>query len=217
MKDRLLRKWIRYLAIGRSENLENKLDDPEDSGVRRNGWRAISAPANSRNTPINPHFSTIVQHGMECHCRAQFSERNTITDILEELVEGGSVKLAINSAFDHDLIDPAFLENEFDMSLVVEAVKDAQRCTATSTCNDYIVGLFIDLQHKRDNRHRHPWICCQLFAATIWHPVATSIISKNFDKTGLPFIMMESVVASHLLLEHIFKRPFSPSRLLTTF
>jgi len=108
-------------------------------------------------------------------------------------MKGGSVKLATNSAFDHPLIDPAFLGNEFDMSLLVEAVKAAQRFTAASPWNDYIVGPFIDsINATTDGGIRE---YAAKFATTIRHPVATSIISKNSDKAGVvgPQLLVKNV------------------------
>lgn len=96
---------------------------------------------------------------------------------------GGYVRLNTSNPFDQPLIDPAFLSTDYDVAVMVEAVRASQRYVAASPWKDYIIRPFIDSANTTTvegiveySRQR---------TATTRHPTGTAQVGKvvNGDLT----------------------------------
>ncbi|KAG5219615.1 ATP-dependent RNA helicase [Salix suchowensis] len=95
----------------------------------------------------------------------------------------GYVRLNTSNPFDQPLIDPAFLSTDYDVAVMVEAVRASQRYIAASPWKDYIIRPFIDSANTTTvegiieySRQR---------TATTRHPTGTAQVGKvvNGDLT----------------------------------
>ena len=96
---------------------------------------------------------------------------------------GGYVRLNTSNPFDQPLIDPAFLSTDYDVAVMVEAVRASQRYVAASPWKNYIIRPFIDSANTTTvegiveySRQR---------TATTRHPTGTAQVGKvvNGDLT----------------------------------
>lgn len=106
--------------------------------------------------------------------------------------------------FDHPLIDPALLSSTFDQEVLVEAVKASQRFVSSSPWKGYIVAPFIDSANATTDQGIKEYAA--KFGTTIRHPVATSMISKLTDKSGVvgPQLLVKNVVGVRVVDASIF-------------
>ncbi|KDQ32751.1 hypothetical protein PLEOSDRAFT_1031974 [Pleurotus ostreatus PC15] len=107
----------------------------------------------------------------------------SITPIVVSPTSRGYVRLNTSNPFDQPLIDPAFLSTDYDVAVMVEAVKASQRYVAASPWKDYIIRPFIDSANTTTvegiveySRQR---------TATTRHPTGTAQVGKvvNGDLT----------------------------------
>ncbi|KAF9559579.1 aryl-alcohol oxidase-like protein [Agrocybe pediades] len=145
--------------------------------------------------PHSPHFEMMYENGFFSFTQTAPPTGNFFSILVAAVAPTarGSVKLATSSAFDHPLIDPNLLGTEFDQSLLVEAVKSSQRFVAASPWKDYIIKPFVDSVNATTDEGIKEYAA--KFATTIRHPVSTSIISKESDKTGVvgPQLLVKNV------------------------
>ncbi|KAF4579554.1 ATP-dependent RNA helicase dbp4 [Pleurotus pulmonarius] len=107
----------------------------------------------------------------------------SITPIVVSPTSRGYVRLNTSNPFDQPLIDPAFLSTDYDVAVMVEAVRASQRYVAASPWKDYIIRPFIDSANTTTvegiveySRQR---------TATTRHPTGTAQVGKvvNGDLT----------------------------------
>lgn len=102
-----------------------------------------------------------------------------VDDASANMSIGGYVRLNTSNPFDQPLIDPAFLSTDYDVAVMVEAVRASQRYVAASPWKDYIIRPFIDSANTTTvegiveySRQR---------TATTRHPTGTAQVGKVVD------------------------------------
>ena len=103
--------------------------------------------------------------------------------MLTILLLGGSVTLASASAFDHPLIDPAFLSTPFDIATSIQAVKSLNDFFGTPAWDGFIGGPALNGVDLTSDSAIEAFI--RAATVTIKHPVGTARISKVTDRTGV--------------------------------
>lgn len=96
---------------------------------------------------------------------------------------GGSITLASASAFDHPLIDPAFLSTPFDIATSIQAVRSLNEFFSTPAWNGFIGGPPLNGVNLTSDSSIESFI--RAATVTIKHPVGTAKISKVTDRSGV--------------------------------
>ncbi|KAF7371217.1 Aryl-alcohol oxidase-like protein [Mycena sanguinolenta] len=129
----------------------------------------------------------------------------TVSVVLQSPTSRGSVTLASNSAFDHPLIDPAFLTSAFDIGTVIEAVKSLQTLLTTSTWDGFIGPPFTG--NLTTDAEIETFV--RAAAVTLKHPVGTAAISSATQEGGVvgPNLQVKGVTGLRVVDASIF--PFA--------
>ncbi|KAF4607929.1 hypothetical protein EYR40_000265 [Pleurotus pulmonarius] len=160
-------------------NLVGFLRVPDDNPL----WQNYTDPSAGPNTP---HYEIAFGNSFVTTSTQAFPTSGgflTITPIVVTPTSRGYVRLATANPFDHPLIDPAFFADEFDMAVMVEAVRASQRFVAASPWADYIIGPYSDSANTTTTEGIVEYVLQR--TATCRHPTGTAQIGKviNGDLT----------------------------------
>ncbi|KAF7439946.1 hypothetical protein PC9H_000283 [Pleurotus ostreatus] len=160
-------------------NLVGFLRVPDDNPL----WQNYTDPSAGPNTP---HYEIAFGNSFVTTSTQVFPTSGgflTITPIVVTPTSRGYVRLATANPFDHPLIDPAFFADDFDMAVMVEAVRASQRFVAASPWADYIIGPYSDSANTTTTEGIVQYVLQR--TATCRHPTGTAQIGKviNGDLT----------------------------------
>ncbi|KAJ6471954.1 hypothetical protein C8R45DRAFT_1217918 [Mycena sanguinolenta] len=130
----------------------------------------------------------------------------TVSVVLQSPTSRGAVTLASNSAFDHPLIDPAFLTSAFDIGTIVEAVKELQMFLATSAWDGFIGSPFTG--NLTTDAEIETFV--RAAAVTLKHPVGTATISSATQNGGVvgPHLQVKGVTGLRVVDASVFLEDF---------
>lgn len=121
----------------------------------------------------------------------------------------GSVTLSSSNAFDFPIVDPAFLNTDFDIFAITEAVKAAQRFMAASPWNGFVLGQFGNFANVTTDEQIAAY--ARNNAASVFHPAGTAFMSAANAKNGVvnPDLIVKNTVGLRVVDASVF--PFIPS------
>lgn len=96
---------------------------------------------------------------------------------------GGSVSIRSTNPLDPPLIDPAFLESEFDRFALRESVKSAARFLAAPAWKDYVIGPAGALANATTDELLDEY--ARASAISTAHPVGTAGMSARDARYGV--------------------------------
>ncbi|XP_072046617.1 L-sorbose 1-dehydrogenase-like [Amphiura filiformis] len=98
----------------------------------------------------------------------------------------GEITLASRDPMQPPLIDPRYLEDPFDVQVLVEGIRIAKRCTETismKTIGTKLLTLKMPDSHKEEFSDENLEDFVRHFAFTLFHPVGTCKMGKMEDPT----------------------------------
>ncbi|KAK0463274.1 aryl-alcohol oxidase-like protein [Desarmillaria tabescens] len=96
--------------------------------------------------PGAPHYEHAFANGFFTTSQTQPTSGSyfSIINVIVTPTSRGAITLASNDPFQHPTIDPKMLTSDYDVSVMIESVKAAQRFAAAHAWDGYITGPYID-------------------------------------------------------------------------
>lgn len=88
--------------------------------------------------------------------------------------------MASSDPFAHPIIDPQLLATDFDMAVMVEAIKSSQRFTAAHAWDGYVTGIYADAANTTTDAGIVEYV--RQWATTIKHPFSTAAANADPNK-----------------------------------
>ncbi|KAF7373975.1 GMC oxidoreductase [Mycena sanguinolenta] len=107
----------------------------------------------------------------------------SVSIVLQSPTSRGSLNLTSSNAFDHPVIDPAYLQTSFDIDTYVAAIKTLQTLMSTPAWDGFLLAPFADAANLTTDAQIEGYV--RKFASTLKHPTSTAMISKSTDKGGV--------------------------------
>lgn len=95
----------------------------------------------------------------------------------------GSIKLNVTDPLGAPVIDPGFLSNQFDMAVLLQALKYALDFLKTDTWKDYIIAPMLGLADANTDDLLMEYIANN--SVSVCHPAGTAAMSKKNAQTGV--------------------------------
>lgn len=155
----------------------------------------------SQPVPATGHYFTILAIVVSPTSRKSFVLlRIQYTDTFS----GGSLNLTSASAFDYPLINPGLLADDFDMQVMVEAIKASKRFVNASVWDGYIEALYTDAVNTTTDAEIETYL--RTYTDSIKHPMGTAGASKASDKSGVvgPELLVKNVQGLRITDASIF-------------
>ncbi|KAF9489097.1 aryl-alcohol oxidase-like protein [Pleurotus eryngii] len=132
--------------------------------------------------PRTPHFEQAYGNGFFTTSQ-QIPTSGTYLTIINVVVSPtsrGTITLASSDPFAHPIIDPQLLATDFDMAVMVEAIKSSQRFTAAHAWDGYVTGIYADAANTTTDAGIVEYV--RQWATTIKHPFSTAAANADLNK-----------------------------------
>lgn len=132
--------------------------------------------------PRTPHFEQAYGNGFFTTSQ-QIPTSGTYLTIINVVVSPtsrGTITLASSDPFAHPIIDPQLLATDFDMAVMVEAIKSSQRFTAAHAWDGYVTGIYADAANTTTDAGIVEYV--RQWATTIKHPFSTAAAHADPNK-----------------------------------
>ncbi|KAK0433666.1 GMC oxidoreductase-domain-containing protein, partial [Armillaria borealis] len=129
--------------------------------------------------PGSPHYEHAFANGFFTTSQIQPTSGSyfSIISVIVTPTSRGFITLASNDPFQHPTIDPKMLTTDYDVSVMIESVKAAQRFAAAQAWDGYITGPYIDSVNATTDDGIKEYM--SQWATTIKHPFCTARLSKE--------------------------------------
>ncbi|KAK0441966.1 aryl-alcohol oxidase-like protein [Armillaria borealis] len=129
--------------------------------------------------PGSPHYEHAYANGFFTTSQIQPTSGSyfSIISVVVTPTSRGAITLASNDPFQHPTIDPKMLTTDYDVSVMIECVKAAQRFAAAQAWDGYITGPYIDSVNATTDAGIKEYM--SQWATTIKHPFCTARLSKE--------------------------------------
>ncbi|KAK7434548.1 hypothetical protein VKT23_020157 [Stygiomarasmius scandens] len=107
----------------------------------------------------------------------------TVLTALVSPTSRGSMILKSSDPFEEPAIDPGILNTTFDISAMVQALKDSKKFIRASYWDNFVIGPFGDLSNAETDEERSRLIREQ--AVTIYHPIGTARMAPQKASWGV--------------------------------
>lgn len=142
--------------------------------------------------PGSPHYELAFADGFFTTSQTNPTSGSyfSIINVVVTPTSRGAITLASNDPFQHPTIDPKILSTDYDVNVMIESVKAAQRFAAAHAWDGYITGPYIGSVNTTTDDGIKEYL--SRWATTIKHPFCTARLSKEDG---------EGVVDGQLLLK----------------
>ncbi|KAF4568331.1 hypothetical protein EYR36_010341 [Pleurotus pulmonarius] len=132
--------------------------------------------------PRSPHFEQAYGNGFFTTSQQIPSSGTylTIINVVLSPTSRGTITLASSDPFAHPIIDPQLLATDFDMAVMVEAIKSSQRFTAAHAWDGYVTGIYADAANTTTDAGIVEYV--RQWATTIKHPFSTAAANADPNK-----------------------------------
>ncbi|PBK92975.1 aryl-alcohol oxidase-like protein [Armillaria gallica] len=129
--------------------------------------------------PASPHYEHAYANGFFTTSQIQPTSGSylSIINVVATPTSRGAITLASNDPFQHPTIDPKMFTTDFDVSIMIESAKVAQRFAAAPAWDGYITGPYIDSVNTTTEDGIKEYM--GQWATTIKHPFCTARLSKE--------------------------------------
>ncbi|KAK0200053.1 aryl-alcohol oxidase-like protein [Desarmillaria ectypa] len=150
---------------------------PENSSVLAEFGDPTSGPG-------SPHYELAFANGFFTTSQTQPTSGSyfSIINVVVTPTSRGAITLASNDPFQHPTIDPKMLTTDYDVSVMIDSIKAAQRFAAAHAWDGYITGPYIDSVNATTDDGIKEYM--SQWATTIKHPFCTARLSKE-DGVGV--------------------------------
>ncbi|KAJ7461961.1 aryl-alcohol oxidase [Mycena latifolia] len=157
--------------------------------------------------PHSPHFEILPVNGIAGVPLPATGNFMTLVVALLSPISRGSVTLSSSNPLAAPLIDPALLRDSFDMAMMREGIKSAQRLLLAPTWKDYILAPFGDLANATTDALVDKYIHNQ--ATTIFHPLGTAAMSPRKSYCGVvdPNLLLKGATGIRVVDGSVLPRP----------
>ncbi|KAF8177936.1 alcohol oxidase [Mycena galopus ATCC 62051] len=157
--------------------------------------------------PHSPHFELLPINGIAGLTLPLTGNFMSVIVALLSPVSRGSVRLASSDPLVAPLIDPGFFRDEFDLAMMRQGVKSAQRLVSAPTWRDYILAPFGPIAHATTDEQVDEAIRDQ--AATIFHPLGSAAMTAKDSTYGVvnPDLLLKGVKGIRVVDGSVIPRP----------
>jgi len=135
--------------------------------------------------PASPHMEIVPANGFVSFVLPEPDTGNYMTWVTNVVspASRGSVTLTSNDPFDNPAIDPGFLTESIDMTMMIQAIKYARSFLGASAWNDYIISATDGLVTDITDAELEAYV--RNYTATVFHPVGTAHMSATLSESGV--------------------------------
>ncbi|KAJ7701208.1 hypothetical protein B0H17DRAFT_1046217 [Mycena rosella] len=157
--------------------------------------------------PNSPHFEILPVNGIAGAPLPPAGDFLTLVVALLSPVSRGSVTLSSSNPLAAPLINPNLLSDSFDVALMREGIKSAQRLASAPTWQNYIIAPFGDLAYATTDGKFDEYIRNQV--TTIYHPLGTAAMSNLNSSVGVvnPNLLLKGATGVRVVDGSVIPRP----------